>query len=104
MKVLITGATGFIGNHVIKELLKIEDCKIIATSLMSTDKAREFGWYDHVKYIKHDLNDSNKNYFTFFEKPDLLIHLAWQGLPNYTELFHFEKNLFLSYNFIKNLV
>jgi len=104
MKVLITGATGFIGNHVIKELLKIEDCKIIATSLMSTDKAREFDWYDHVKYINHDLNNSHKNYFTFFEKPDLLIHLAWQGLPNYTELFHFEKNLFLSYNFIKKHV
>ena len=104
MKVLITGATGFIGNHVIEEILKIEDCKIIATSLLSEDRAREFDWYNHVKYICHDLNDSNDNYFTFFEKPDLLIHLAWPGLPNYKELFHFEKNLFLSYNFIKNLV
>jgi len=104
MKVLITGATGFIGNHVIEEILKIENCKIIATSLLSEDRAREFDWYDHVQYICHDLNEPNNNYFTFFEKPDILIHLAWQGLPNFAELFHFEQNLFLNYSFIKNLI
>ncbi|MHA1724317.1 MAG: NAD-dependent epimerase/dehydratase family protein [Promethearchaeota archaeon] len=104
MKVLITGATGFIGNYVIKELLKIKDCKIIATSLLSVDKAKDFDWYDQVIYKCQDLNDSKNDYFSFFEKPNLLIHLAWQGLPNYTELFHFEKNLFLNYKFIKNLI
>ena len=33
-----------------------------------------------------------------------LIHLAWQGLPNYKSLFHFEENLNFNYKFIKTLV
>lgn len=33
-----------------------------------------------------------------------LIHLAWQGLPNYKSLFHLEDNLPFSYRFIKSLV
>jgi dTDP-6-deoxy-L-talose 4-dehydrogenase (NAD+) len=34
----------------------------------------------------------------------MIIHLSWQGLPNYKELFHFEKNLPNNYYFLKNMV
>ncbi len=92
-KVLVTGATGFIGNYVIEELLK-HDVEIIATS-SSEEKAKQFLWFDNVKYIQFDFNhfDATTNYFLFFNEPDILIHLAWQGLPNYTSSFHIEKNL-----------
>ncbi len=103
MRILITGATGFIGNYVVQELLKMGKNEIIATST-NQDKAKKYNWYNKVKYIRSNLNESKQNYFEFFGEPDLLIHLAWEGLPNFKELFHFEKNLFSNYNFIKNMV
>lgn len=103
MKVLVTGATGFIGNYVIEELLKYKEHFIVATS-RNHNKAKNFKWYKDVKYINCDLNENKENYFNFFEEPDSLIHLAWEGLPNFKELYHFEKNVFTNYNFIKNII
>ena len=103
MKILVTGSTGFIGNYVIKELLKLDEHEIIATS-KNQEKAKKFYWYKDVKYIQCDLNETMENYYKFFQRPDLLIHLAWEGLPNFKELYHFERNLFSNYKFIKNMV
>jgi dTDP-6-deoxy-L-talose 4-dehydrogenase (NAD+) len=47
---------------------------------------------------------SDKDTFSRIERPDLLIHLAWDGLPNYTEFFHFERELPMQYRFLQNLV
>jgi len=103
MKILVTGATGFVGNNVIEEILKYKEHKIIASS-KNQDKAKGFRWFEDIKYIGCDLNKSKENFFSFFEEPDLLIHLSWEGLPNFKELYHFEKNVFTNYNFIKNMV
>ena len=102
MKVLVTGATGFIGRYVVNELLKHEH-HVIATS-RNSDKARSYEWFSRVKYIPCDLNVIQENYFHFFYQPDLLIHLAWEGLPKYKGLFHLEKNLFSNYRFLKNMI
>jgi len=100
MKILVTGATGFVGKHVIKELLKYEHEIIAAGRTNSADLPRR------INNIKLDLNnmDPNKNYFSETGEPDLLIHLAWQGLPNYKEKFHLEKNLPSQSFFLKNIV
>lgn len=104
MKILITGATGFIGNHLINELLKNETYQIIATS-RNIDKAKKFKWFDKVNYIPYNLNNyEGDNLYELFDKPDKVIHLAWDGLPNYNDLTHIEKNLFDHYQFIKNMV
>lgn len=103
-KVLVTGCTGFIGNHVVKRLLQ-EQCEVVATSAHEA-KARQFNWFPHVTYIPFDLHAApgTGNYFEQFGKPDALIHLAWEGLPNYRSLFHFEENLPAHYRFLKQLV
>jgi dTDP-6-deoxy-L-talose 4-dehydrogenase (NAD+) len=104
MKVLVTGATGFIGNYVVKDLLK-NNHKVIATSV-NKEKAKTFSWYNEVEYLSLDLSQIEKdfNYFQFFKNPEKVIHLAWEGLPNYQSLFHFEENLFHHYAFLKDLV
>lgn len=104
MKILVTGATGFIGNHLINELLKDKSNEIIATS-RNIDNAKNAYWFGKVTYIPYDINKcSTMNLYDFFNKPNKVIHLAWDGLPNYNDLIHIEKNLFNNYNFIKNLV
>src|SRR5687767_12267992 len=103
-RVLVTGATGFIGNYVIAELIRLQ-CSVIATS-SDIQKAESKSWFNNVTHIPFDLRtfSADVNYFDFFDQPDLIIHLAWEGLPNYKQLFHFEENLPRHYQFIKNLV
>ena len=101
MKILVTGATGFVGKHVINELLKY-DHQITGTT-RNTDSHISSSKL-HYSFLDIDNLSSAENYFSHFDKPDLLIHLAWQGLPNYKSFFHFEKNLMLHYSFLKNMV
>ena len=103
-KVLVTGATGFIGNWVVEELLKL-NVNVIATST-NTEKAKQFPWFGKVDYVPLDLKRflPTENYFDFFHQPSHLIHLAWEGLPNYNSKFHLEENLPRHFAFLKNLV
>lgn len=103
-KVLVTGATGFIGNYVIKELL-LHNCTVTATS-SNKAKAEKADWYAQVKYIPFRLEAFNDdiNYYSFFGNPDLVIHLAWEGLPHYKEAFHVEENLPRHLALLKNMI
>jgi nucleoside-diphosphate-sugar epimerase len=91
-KILVTGATGFIGRYVIDRLLS-EGHSVIATSAHE-QRAREFAWFDRVLYIPFDLADFNPavDYYRFFHEPDAFIHLAWEGLPQYKADFHLQVN------------
>ena len=102
MKVLVTGATGFIGSYIVGELLKY-NFDVIASGKESQEEVQN-DWLEKVSYIQADLNESRKDWFIFFGKPDMLIHLSWQGLPNHKELFHLERNLLNNYFFLKNMV
>jgi len=101
MKILITGASGFIGSYVVKELLKSNHQLIVTTTNLNFQVVDT-----KLDYRFLDLNNisAGENYFLKLGEPEMLIHLAWQGLPNYTSLFHFENNLFLQYAFLKNMV
>lgn len=103
-KILVTGATGFVGDHVIKRLLA-KGFSVVATSA-SAEKAAGYSWYRQVEYKPFDLRavSENGDYHSFFNKPDALIHLAWEGLPNYKSEFHLQDNLPRHLRFIKNLV
>lgn len=102
LKILLTGATGFIGSYLLQELLK-RNHTVIATYTNFKKIKIEF-LSQNVKFVEFNLHqDFKENLFDKFDKPDMLIHLAWAGLPNYNELFHIE-NLHYHYDFIKNLV
>ena len=104
MKILVTGASGFIGKYVLDELLKTNHTIVVAGRTEPTPAHSATGNQVQFKYLDLNNIDPATNYFTYFGCPDLTIHLAWQGLPNYTQLFHFERNLFHQYQFLKNLV
>jgi len=104
MKVLVTGATGFIGQYVIHELLK-RNCEVVASDI-SNEKAIEKSWYKKVSFVEHTIGKEkeSENLYQKFHQPDCMVHLAWQGLPNYKSLFHFEENLPRQYFFLKRIV
>lgn len=104
MKILVTGATGFIGQYIVRQLL-VDGHTVVATGT-SQVKASQVDWFDQVTFVEYNLPvvGDNQNLYDYFDQPDALIHLAWQGLPNYKATFHFEQNLFPQYLFLKNLI
>jgi dTDP-6-deoxy-L-talose 4-dehydrogenase (NAD+) len=104
MKILVTGATGFIGRHVVEYLLSC-GYSLITTATKNKEEAEIlYPFLRKTEYIQKNLNDNEENYYAFFRKPDCVIHLSWEGLPNYNDLFHIERNLSANYYFIKNMV
>jgi len=103
-KILVTGATGFIGNYVVEELLK-RGVTVMASS-SSAEKAATFPWFSRVQYkaFNFELFDPGTDYFQFFDRPDAVIHLAWEGLPNYKSSFHIDINLPRHIAFTGNLL
>lgn len=103
-KILVTGASGFIGNYVVQELLK-NDFTIIASS-SDLDNAKKAAWFSQVEYIPFKLEhfEDSINYQSFFGDPPIMIHLAWQGLPYYKSSFHNEINLPQQVAFLNNLL
>jgi len=90
MKILITGATGFVGRYVVKELLT-HGHEVICF-IRDEKKIPLFDWHEKVEIIHCDIHkwnfDINSNSI-----PDALMHLAWSGLPNYQSTHHLEQNL-----------
>ncbi len=104
MKILVTGATGFIGQHLVKALLS-EKHEVIATST-NWQKASMCSWFGEVEYREYKFAQifDEKDLFAYFDKPDLLIHLAWQGLPNFKAPFHIDEVLISQIHFLKNII
>lgn len=71
MKILVTGANGYIGTGVVKALLQLKQ-EIIATdySIENIDK--------NAKLIPSNIFDVDDPYI-FFDKPDVVLHLAWRN-------------------------
>ena len=99
-QVFVSGATGFVGQHLVPLLLK-NDYRVVAIA-RDQNKAAQFEWFKDVQFIRLDFHKNSAQ--LRIEKGAGLIHLAWQGLPNYQSLFHVEENLPSNYRFIKSLL
>ena len=102
MKVLVTGATGFVGRHVVAQLLA-RGHQVIAVA-RDEARARNFAWYERVRFIVSDIHGPIEDAFERFDRPQAVMHLAWPGLPNYAALYHYEKTLPADYHFLRSLV
>lgn len=100
MKVAVTGASGFIGRHVLVEL---ERRSVAATVVLRPSSVASPSLAKQAA-ARMDLQNPPPNAFELMGSPDVLIHLAWGGLPNYKSLQHFEQELPAQYRFLKGLV
>ena len=100
MKVAVTGASGFIGRHVLKDLLE-HGVEIV---VMTRDAARIAVLSKAMQIVEMDMAHPTPDCFEQMGRPDVLIHLAWDGLPNYKSLHHFETELPNQFRFLKLMI
>nr|WP_225778693.1 NAD(P)-dependent oxidoreductase [Pseudomonas sp. Marseille-Q3773] len=100
LHVLVTGATGFVGRHLVAQLLA-RGCRVRALA-RDLERARRMPWFDQVQFVAADLQLADAGQVaSWVDGIDALAHLAWPGLPNYQALFHLEQNLMADYRFVK---
>ena len=102
MKIAITGATGYIGNHLVEKLLSLNHDLIVTGT--SFKKAKSFNWFNKVQFLEFNIDNVSDEYIRILAKSNKLVHLAWSGLPNYNSINHIENNLIQHYIFLKKLI
>lgn len=100
MMIAVTGASGFIGRHVLSAL-RLQDVEVVA---VTRDAARLRWLSNAVRIVEMDIARPSSENFEQMGRPDVLIHLAWDGLPNYKSLHHFETELPRQYLFLKSMI
>ena len=81
MKVFITGSTGFVGRHVMAEV-HASGHDILASTL--EDEKNENN-PSNIHWLYGDLADLESLEPAIISfNPDVIIHLAWQGIPDYS--------------------
>ncbi|MEH2487031.1 NAD-dependent epimerase/dehydratase family protein [Bradyrhizobium sp. AZCC 2230] len=91
MKIWVTGATGFVGRHVVHELLQRGHS--VTAIARDAARAQAMPWARQATFIVCDLITDHAKLLSEHALPDALVHLAWPGLPNYRNFFHVGTNL-----------
>ena len=100
MKIAITGATGFIGQHVRNVLAKTDNDVVLVVrhvERVGDKSARE-------EIVAADLSQARTDWFELFGRPDVVLHLAWGGLPNYMDCYHVDVELPTQLRFLTALI
>lgn len=95
MKILVTGANGYIGSHMIKALLD-NGHEVIAVDFKN-DRIDS-----RARFIKMDIYENNENLYEALDKPEVLLHLACKDVPVHNSLWHIE-SIPKNFKFIKEL-
>lgn len=95
MKILVTGANGYIGSGVVQSLIELNQ-EVIATDF-TLDEVSDFGLG-----IETNLFDID-NPYDYFQKPDVVLHLAWKDGFVHNSPTHLE-NLHSHYTFLNKMV
>lgn len=70
-RILVTGAGGYIGRHVVKALLD-DGQDVIASDLRLNDVD------DRAEHIETNLFESGSDIYSKLGKPDVCLHMAWR--------------------------
>lgn len=77
-KFVITGATSFLGKHIIKKLIE-DDVQVFAIIRPSSKHVSDFDNEPKVKTILSDMDDTEK-WVKEIVEADYFIHLGWDGI------------------------
>lgn len=95
-KILVTGAGGYIGQHVVKALLD-KGAAVIATDIRLDDVD------DRATKVQKNIFEENENIFTEMGSPDVCLHMAWRDGFIHNSEKHIE-DLDSHYKFISNMM
>ena len=87
--VIVTGASGFVGRAVLAALA----ARRIRPTAVTRDRRRLAGLEQDAAIIEGDVGTPDPTLIAEVARHDVLLHLAWDGLPNYKSLHHFETEL-----------
>lgn len=101
MKVVVTGATGFIGRYVVPCLLKA-DCEVLALSRSLKNAIS----YDDEKFsvAKYEIGSNDEIDEKLIKDADVLLHLAWSHVSDVNSDVHLNDNLPMQYEFIRQVI
>lgn len=100
MKILVTGANGYIGRHVVSEICSsFPDVEVLSLGL--TDDVVHEGAHTICADILKRSED--ENLYQDIGSPDAIIHLAWQDGFSHNAPSHINK-VAAHYNFLKNMI
>lgn len=95
MKIIVTGANGYIGSHVVKELVE-NNHKVFAIDF-SNNRIDKRAIFKNINiYDDIDL-------YNICEQPDAIIHLACKDVPIHNSLWHIE-HIFKNFKILKNMI
>lgn len=99
--VAVTGASGFIGRAVLRELARRGIEAVVCARTVRGSGSTE---PDKHRWVALDIHQVPEAAFERLGCPDVLIHLAWGGLPHYRALHHIEHELPGQYRFLGSLI
>jgi nucleoside-diphosphate-sugar epimerase len=100
MRIAVTGASGFVGRHVLQALAGQDGVDVLAVSRSAPGE-----WLPKpFEHLMLDLAAPLPDAFERMGRPDVVVHLAWSGLPRYRSLHHFDPHLSEQFRFLRSLV
>jgi nucleoside-diphosphate-sugar epimerase len=96
----VTGASGFLGRAVLRALVE-RGVDVVA---ITRERRRLADFEGRARIVEGDVSRPESKFRDIVLGQDVLLHLAWDGLPSYQSLHHFETELPKHFHFLKELV